>query len=105
LISELGELLFEPRGLCGERLRWLLPVGGVHLAQVAGDALLELRPAPLHLRPREVPIAIVDRLELAAVDRNARIHKQTHLPAQFDKARAHLADGTAVVLPEISHRL
>jgi hypothetical protein len=33
------------------------------------------------------------------------IHKQTHLPAEFDKARAHLADGTAIVLPEIGDRL
>ena len=41
----------------------------------------------LHFRPREVPIAIVHHLELATVDRNARIRKQTHLPAAFDKAR------------------
>jgi hypothetical protein len=37
--------------------------------------------------PREVAIAIVHCLELAAVDHNARIHQQTHLPAEFDKAR------------------
>ena len=48
------------------------------------DALLQLRSAAFHLGPREVPIAIIHRLELAAVDRNARIHKQAHLPAEFE---------------------
>jgi hypothetical protein len=47
--------------------------------------------APFHLRAREVSIAIIHRLELAAVDRNARIRKQTHLAAEFDKARAQAA--------------
>ena len=72
--------------------------------QITGDALLKLDAAPFHLRPRIVPIAIVYCLELAAVDRNTRRHKQTHLPAEFDKARAHLADRTAVVFSEIGNR-
>ena len=93
------------RGLRGERLRWLLPVGGIELAQIARDALLELCPAPLHLRAREVLVPVVHRLELAAVDGNARFRKQTHLAAELDEARAHLADGRAIVLPEIGDRL
>src|ERR1700676_4231883 len=80
-------------------------VGGVELAQIAGDALLELGPAPLHLRTRAVSGAIVHRLELAAIDGHACLHEQTHLAAELDEARAHLADGTAVVLPEIGDRL
>ena len=104
LSGELDELLFEPRGLRGERLRRLLPVGTVELAQITGDALFELRATPFHLRPREVPVAIVHRLELAAVDRDARSRQQTHFPAQLDKARAHLTDGTAIVFPEIGDR-
>ena len=104
-LSELGELLLEPRRRRGQRFRWLLPVGSVELAQIALDALLELSPAPLHLRTREVPITIVHRLELAAIDGNARLHQQTHLAAELDKARTHLADGTAVVLPEVGDRL
>src|SRR6185437_6923218 len=56
-------------------------------------------------RAREVPIAVVHRLELAAIDGNARFRQQTHLAAEFDEARAHLADGTAIVFPEISDRL
>jgi len=74
------------------------------LAQIARNALLELCPAPLYLRAREVPVAVVHRLELAAIDGNARCRKQTHLAAELDKARAHLADGTPIVLPEIGDR-
>jgi hypothetical protein len=46
-----------------------LPVGGVELLQIARDALLNLRHAPVHLGAREVLVAIVDRLELAAVNK------------------------------------
>jgi hypothetical protein len=41
-----------------------------------GNALLDLRQAPLHLSLREVVVARIDRLELAAVDRNARFRQQ-----------------------------
>src|SRR5258705_6723920 len=105
LVLKLGELLLEPRGLRDERLRGRLPVGGVELAQITRDALLELCPAPLYLRAREVLIPVVHRLELAAVDGNARCRKQTHLAAELDEARANLADRRAIVLPEISDRL
>jgi pimeloyl-ACP methyl ester carboxylesterase len=44
-------------------------------------ALLELRPPPLHFRAREVAVAIVDGLELAAVDGNARLGEQPHVAA------------------------
>jgi hypothetical protein len=70
------------------------------LAQIARDALLELRSAPLNLRAPEVPIAVAHRLELAAIDGNARFREQIHLAAKLDEARAHLADGTAIVFPE-----
>jgi hypothetical protein len=80
-------------------------VGGVELAQIAGDALLKLRPAPLHLRAREVPAAIVHRLELAAIDGNSRLYKQTHLSAEFHEAPTNLANSAAVVLAEIGDRL
>jgi hypothetical protein len=75
------------------------------LAQIVGDALLELGPAPLHLRTREVPVAVVHRLELAAIDGHARLHEQIHLAAELDEARANLADGMTAVLPEIGDRL
>ena len=52
-----------------------------------------------------VPVAIVHCLKLAAVDGNARLSKKTHLPAEFDEARTHLAYGAAVVFTEIRDRL
>jgi len=43
----------------------------------------------------------VNRLELAAVDCDARFRQQTHLAAQGDELRADLLDGGAVVFAEI----
>jgi hypothetical protein len=78
LFCELGELFFEPRGLRGQRLRWLPPIGGVQLSQITGDAFCSSYARRRStFAPREVPIAIVPRLGLAAVDRNARTHQQT----------------------------
>ncbi len=91
--------------LGGKRLRRLLPVGRVELGEIAGNALLQLRAPPLHLALREVLVAVVDRLELAAVDGHARRGEQAHLAAQLDKVRAHLAQRSAVVLAEIGDRL
>ena len=107
LFFELGELLLEPRGpgrklLRRRRTGGCLPIGGVELAQIARNALLDLRQAPLHLPFREIIVARVHRLELAAVDRNARLRQQPHLPAQSDELRADLLDGRAVALAEIS---
>ena len=79
LAFELRELLLELLRLGRERLRRLLQVGRVELAEIARDALLQLRPPPLHLRAREVPVAVVDRLELAAVDGDACRREQPHL--------------------------
>jgi hypothetical protein len=52
-----------------------------------------------------VPIAIVHRLELATIDRDARCRKQTDLPAELDEACAHLANGMTADLPEVRNRL
>src|SRR5258706_4322365 len=98
LLLEPGQLLLEPRGLRGERLRWRLPVGSVELAQIARDALFKLCSAPFHLRARKVPITAVHRLELAAIYGNARIRKQTQFAAEFNEPHAYLADGMAIVL-------
>src|SRR5262249_24205862 len=49
----------------------------------------------------EFLFARVNRLELAAVDRNARFRQQTHLAAQGNELRADLLDGRAVVFAEI----
>ena len=77
--------------LGGKRLRRLLPVGRLELAEVARNALFQLCATALHLALREVPVAIVDRLELGAVDGDARRREQSQLAAQLDEACADLA--------------
>jgi len=84
-----------------ERLGLLLPVGGIELLQIARDALLNLRHAPVHLGA----LAIVDRLELTAVNGDAGLRQQTHHAAQRNETRAHFADGSAIVLAEVGNRL
>src|ERR1700741_2538571 len=106
LFFELDQLLLEPRGPGHKLLRRrltgsCLAIGCVKLAQIARNALLDLRQAPLHLSLREVVVARVNRFELAAVDRNARFRQQTHLAAQGNELRADLLDGRAVVFAEI----
>ena len=106
LFFELDELLLEPRGPGRKLLRrrltgGCLAIGRVELAQIARDAVLDLRQPPLHLPFREVVVAAVDGFELAAIDRNAGFRQQPHLPAQGDELRTDLLDGRAVVLAEI----
>ena len=105
LLLQLRDLLFQAARLGFERLGRLLPIGGVELLQIARDALLDLRHAPLHLGAREVLVAVVHRLELAAVDRHAGLREQAQGAAQPNKPGADLADGAAVVLAEVSNRL
>ena len=50
-------------------------------------------------------VAVVHRLELAAVDRDAGLREQANHSAQRDKARAYLTDGSAIVLTEVGNRL
>src|SRR5262249_16300332 len=83
----------------------LLPVGGVELAQIPRYALLDLLQPALHLRTREILVARVHRLELAAVDRHARARQQTKLSAKRNESRTYLADRRAVILAEVGNRL
>jgi hypothetical protein len=105
LLFQLRDLLLQAGRLGIERLGRPLPVGAVELLQIARDALLDLRQAPRHLGPREVLAPVVDRLELAAIDRNAGLRQKAHRAAQHDETGAHLANGATVVLAEISNRL
>ena len=105
LLLQLRDLLLQAGRLGRARLRRLLPIGAVHLMQIAGDALLDLRQAPLHLGAREVVVAVVHRLELAAVDRDARFLEQPQGAAERNKPGADLADGAAIVLAEIGDGL
>src|SRR5215467_4929235 len=68
-------------------------------------ALLDLLQPALHLRTREILVARVHRLELAAVNRHARARQQTKLSAKRNEPRTYLADRRAVILAEVSNRL
>src|SRR6476469_63401 len=61
--------------------------------------------ASLHLPAREVLVAGIDGLELAAIDRNARLRQQTHQAAQLNKLHANLLDRRSAVLAEVGNRL
>jgi len=100
-----GELLLQMRRLRGERLGGLLQIGGVELRQIARHALLQLLTPPLDLAFREVLVARVDRLELRAVDRHARLRQQAHLPAQLHELCTNLLNCGTVVLAEVGDRL
>ena len=85
--------------------RRLLSVGAVQLAQIAINAVLNLRQAPLHLGASEVPVPVVDRLELGAINRNAGVGEQIKLTTERHEPGADLADRTAIILAEIGNRL
>ena len=89
LLLQLLDLLFQAARLGLERLGRLLPVGSVELLQIARDALLDLRHASVHLGAREVLIAVVHRLELAAVDRDAGFREQGLIVRHSAMKRAH----------------
>src|ERR1700674_4077987 len=91
LLAQRRNLLVEPGGL-GLRYRFPLAIGAVELRQMPGSALVNLRQPPLHLGLGEVPIPRVDGLELAAVDRDARLAEQFKASAQHHKLTADLAD-------------
>src|ERR1700719_1327613 len=93
------------RRLRRQRFRWLLPVSRIELRKIPRHALLQLGAASLHLPTREVLVAGIDGLKLAAVDRNARIREQTHQTAQFDKLHADLLDRWSTVLAEVGNSL
>jgi hypothetical protein len=74
LLLELLDLVFQP---CNFRL-WhsiAVPIGGLELREIAGDALVDLLQAPLHLRLGEVLVPRIDRLELRSIDGDARYYK------------------------------
>lgn len=103
-LAQRRNLLVEPGDL-GFRHRFPLTIGTIKLRKVAGDALVNLRQPPLHLGLREVPISRVDRLELAAVNRNARFAEQLKATAQHHELTTNLADCLAIVPPEVGYRL
>src|ERR1700691_5583735 len=104
LLAQRRNLLVEPGDL-GLRDRFPVAIGAIELREIPRDALVDLRQPPLHLGLGEVPIPRVDGLELAAVDRNARVAKQFKSPAQHHELTADLADGLTIVLAEVGYGL
>src|SRR3979490_2985231 len=104
LLAQRCNLLAEPGDLA-LRYRFAVAIGAFELKEVAGSVLVNLRQPPLHLGLGEVPIPGVDGLELAAVDRNARLAEQLKAPAQHHELTADLADGLALILAETGLRL
>src|SRR6185312_865349 len=102
LLTQRRNLLVEPRDL-GLRYRFPLAIGAIKLREVAGDALVNLLQPPLHLGLREVPVPRVGGVELAAIDRNARLAEQLKAPAQHHELTADFADSLTIVLPEIGY--
>lgn len=97
--------LGQMRDLLRQRRTGLLPIGTVRLLDVAADLLLQMRQAAGDLRQREVPIAIVDRLELAAVHRHAGALQHADPAAKLHKLGADSLYGLPVVAPEIGDGL
>src|ERR1700686_904778 len=104
LLTQGRDLLVEPRDL-GLWHSGSLTIRGIKLREIALDAFVDLLQAPLHLGLSEVPIPRVDRLELAAIDRNARVTQQIDAVAKRHKLAADFADRLAIVLAKIGDRL
>ena len=82
-----------------------LPVRSIQFRQIARDALLQLLHPRLELAVGEVLVAIVDRFELAAIDRDDRLGEQLQIAAQDDELPAHAADRLAVIFAKVGDRL
>ncbi|OAP50123.1 hypothetical protein ATC00_09105, partial [Sinorhizobium americanum] len=83
----------------------VLPVSSVQVRQIARDAGLHLLDALGDLGHSEVLVAVVDRLELAAVDGDDGSGEQVELAAQHHEPRAGGADRCPVVASEVGNRL
>jgi len=96
------KLVLQSRPLQRDRLALLLKVSGVELREIARDALFQLCAAALDFRLGEVPVTVVDRLELAAVDGDAGRLQETELATEFDEPCTYLLERGSIVLPEVS---
>ena len=104
LLAHLGQLFAQLRDAClGQQRR--IAIGTIQLGQIASHALVELATPRFDLADGEVAIAAVDRLELAAVDRDHIMREDFHPAAYRGEAAAHRHNRGAVVLAEVGNRL
>jgi hypothetical protein len=78
-----------------------LAIRSVERRQIARNRFVEVSQARLHLAAREILVAGVHALELAAVDSRNRPRKQAKIAADDDELRAGRTDRRAIVAPEI----
>ena len=81
-----------------------LEVCGPHPGLYRTEGMLHSLAAEAHFHRVSIEPR-VDGLELAAIDRNARLAEQLKASSQHHELAADLADGLAIVLAEIGYRL
>src|SRR4051794_14747318 len=101
-MSMLAKRLTDRPGL---RVSAILSVSAIQRRQIAGNTGLDLLDALGHLDDGEVIIAIVDRLELGAVEDHHRSGEQVELSAQHHELRTSRSDGRSVVAAEVGNGL
>src|SRR5205085_2222282 len=92
--------LRQPRNFGGRSRKagdLLLAIRAIELLEIALDGALDGCHPFRQSVFREILLAVVHRLELAAVDRDRVTVEQMHAPAECDEAGADLADGWAIV--------
>jgi hypothetical protein len=72
---DLADPLLETRHTLGEN-ELGLAVSTIELGEVAIDTVFELLPSHLDLASAEILVPVVDRLELAAIDRDDAVGEQ-----------------------------
>ena len=83
----------------------MLSVRTIELGEIAVDGALDGCHPPRETVLREVLLAVVHRLELAAVDGDGGGIEKMQIAAQRNELRADLADGRTVVAAEVGDRL
>jgi hypothetical protein len=80
-------------------------IGPVQSGEATRDAGVDLLHPPAHLGRRIVLVAIVHRLELAAIDRDNGLGEEVQPTAQLNEPAARCSDRGPVVAAEVGDRL
>jgi hypothetical protein len=66
---------------------------------------LEPPQVSLHLRLGKVPVAVIDSLELAAINGDKLLREQVKIPAQQHELPTDVSYADAIVIAEVGNRL
>jgi hypothetical protein len=105
LLPDPPEALSDTRHLYLPCFSLLLSVDAHHLVQIARDACLQMLDVAGDLAFGVVPVPVVDRLELAAVNGHAIPLERADPAAKFHEPRIGPADTGAAVRPKVGNRL